>query len=110
MRTLSVIIGCAAVLALSGAAAASTIEFHFARLNTSQTEFSHDQQVCSRSALSRYMPAHSAGNGGSALRYRVYETEPAHYVRPSLFLNCMIDKGYQPNPTGFSTGRLWQPA
>ena len=102
MRKNPILVGCIMGLLLAGTASAARTQvyFHFARANMDHDEFLYDGMGCAGNALTTYWD---------------HRFETARYQGPrqctvtdtSVFLRCMLAKGYGLAPNGYRTSRAW---
>jgi len=110
MRKTSLLVGCFALLALTGSSVAST-GYSFSRPNTGYSEFLDDKRMCERETYTAKLTYERLGNGfterGLNGEVSIGPASPARYGGKTQFVECMVKKGYRLDPAGFRTGSLW---
>jgi hypothetical protein len=111
MRKTSRLIGCFALLALTGSSVAST-GYSFSKPNTDHGEFRDDQRMCERRSYITKL-----ANETPRVRYTYTGTYNQIFLGPTraahrddsdgLFISCMLRRGYHFDAAGLSTGPLW---
>ena len=102
MRKVPALMGCVMALLFTTAASAATprVFFYFGRANTGPEEFVHDEMGCADTARTTYWD---------------HRFETARFQGPrkctvsdtSVFLRCMLGKGYGLDPNGYRTAWAW---
>lgn len=101
MRNVIVMLGCVAALSAAAGGATYHYNFHFAKDDAST--FDQDREACIRDTSTKSLP-----NGGRAGVYTMSERGNQTFRHnPAAFQQCMIAKGYRPDPNGPLKATLW---